>query len=101
MRELILDHGSEFGAHRVHDDGTWNSEFKHHLEKLGVKPILATVKHPQINGKLKRFFGEYKKHRSAFSSFDEFINWCNDRPRVILNFKASRLQKGFLGEKCC
>jgi hypothetical protein len=21
MRELILDHGAEFGAHRVHEDG--------------------------------------------------------------------------------
>jgi|GEM_PF-725155 len=28
MRELILDHGSEFGAHRIHDDGSWNSDFK-------------------------------------------------------------------------
>jgi putative transposase len=24
MRELILDHGSEFGAHKIHDDGSWN-----------------------------------------------------------------------------
>jgi hypothetical protein len=24
MSELILDHGSEFGAHRIHDDGSWN-----------------------------------------------------------------------------
>ena len=22
---LIMDHGSEFGAHRIHDDGSWNS----------------------------------------------------------------------------
>jgi len=26
--ELILDHGSEFGAHRIHDDGSWNSDSK-------------------------------------------------------------------------
>ena len=73
MRELILDHGSEFGAHRIHDDGRWNGEFKDHLKKYGIKPILARVKHPQTNGKLERFFGEYKKHRPAFSSFDEFV----------------------------
>lgn len=88
MRELILDHGSEFGAHRVHDDGTWSSEFKDHLEKYNIKPILARVKHPQTNGKLERFFQEYKKHRQAFSSFDEFINWYNDRPHGSLNFQS-------------
>jgi len=88
MRELILDHGSEFGAHRIRDDGSWNSEFKDHLEKYGIKPILARVKHPQTNGKLERFFGEYKKHRSAFSSFDEFISWYNDRPHGSLNFQS-------------
>lgn len=34
LTELILDHGSEFGAHRIHDDGSWNSEFKDHLKKI-------------------------------------------------------------------
>ena len=65
MRELIMDHGSEFGAHRVHEDGTWNSGFKQQLEKLGIKPILGSLAHPQINGKLERFFQEYKRHRYA------------------------------------
>jgi putative transposase len=88
MRELIMDHGAEFGAHRIHDDGSWSSEFKDHLEKHGIKPILARVKHPQTNGKLERFFGEYKRHRHAFSSFDEFINWYNDRPHGSLNFQS-------------
>jgi len=32
LRELIMDHGSEFGAHRIHNDGSWSSEFKGHLE---------------------------------------------------------------------
>jgi len=66
MRELILDHGSEFGAYRIHDDGSWMSDFKSHLEKYGIRPILARVKHPQTNGKLERFFGEYKKHTIRF-----------------------------------
>jgi putative transposase len=87
MRELILDHGSEFGAHRICDDGSWSSDFKDHLDKYGIKPILARVKHPQTNGKLERFFGEYKKHRSAFSSFDEFVSWYNDRPHGSLNIE--------------
>jgi putative transposase len=88
MRELILDHGSEFGAHRIHDDGSWKSDFKSHLEKYGIRPILARVKHPQTNGKLERFFGEYKKHRAVFSSFDEFICWYNNRPHGSLNIQC-------------
>jgi putative transposase len=87
MREIILDHGSEFGAHRVHDDGNWNGDFKDHLEKYGIKPILARVRHPQTNGKLERFFGEYKKHRPAFSSFVEFVGWYNNRPHGSLNLE--------------
>jgi transposase InsO family protein len=54
LGELIMDRGSEFGAHRIHEDGNWNSEFKEHMEKYGIKPILARVKHPQTNGKLER-----------------------------------------------
>jgi hypothetical protein len=33
MRELIMDRGSEFGAHRVPESGKWNGQFKIHLEK--------------------------------------------------------------------
>lgn len=87
MRELIMDHGSEFGAHRVHDDGKWDSDFKQHLERYGIKPILAKVKHPQTNGKLERWFGEYQKHRLAFPSFEAFVEWYNNRPHGSLDFE--------------
>ena len=40
MRELILDQGSEFGAHRIRDDGSWSSDFKDHLEKYGILRFL-------------------------------------------------------------
>ncbi|HWQ20666.1 MAG TPA: IS481 family transposase, partial [Methanotrichaceae archaeon] len=78
LRELIMDHGSEFGAHRIHEDGTWNSEFKNQLRIYGIKPILARVKHPQTNGKLERWFSTYKRFRWDFMSFDEFIDWYNN-----------------------
>ena len=77
----------KFGAHRIHEDGKWDSEFKRHLEKHGIKPILARVKHPQTNGKLERWFGEYKWHRLAFSSFEEFKEWYNNRPHGSLEFE--------------
>jgi putative transposase len=87
MREIIMDHGAEFGAHRIHEDGKWNSDFKKHLERHGIKPILAKVKHPQTNGKLERWFGEYQRHRLAFSSFEEFRDWYNNRPHGSLDFE--------------
>jgi putative transposase len=87
MRELIMDHGAEFGAHRVREDGYWDSDFKQHLERHGIRPILARVKHPQTNGKLERWFGEYKKHRLAFSTFEDFKEWYNNRPHGSLDFE--------------
>ncbi|HOO54769.1 MAG TPA: hypothetical protein PLX30_11110 [Methanothrix sp.] len=75
MKDLILDHGSEFSAHRIHDDGSWKGYFKNHLKIYGFRPILARVKHLKTNGKLVRLFGEYKKHRVFLNSFDEFIYW--------------------------
>ena len=87
MRELILDHGAEFGANRVRENGKWDSEFKKHIERHGIKPILARVKHPQTNGKLERWFGEYQRHRLAFSSFEEFKEWYNNRPHGSLEFE--------------
>jgi transposase InsO family protein len=78
LRKLIMDHGSEFGAHRVHEDGTWNGDFKKHLEEHGIKPILGSVAHPQTNGKLERFFQEYKRHRAVFHSIDDFIGSMNN-----------------------
>ena len=86
LRELIMDHGSEFGAHRINEDGTWTSEFKKCLEEHGIKPILARVKHPQTNGKLERWFGTYRKFRWDFDSFEEFIDWYNNRPHGSLDF---------------
>lgn len=48
-----VDHGTEFGGNRIQENGNQNSRFKNHLEELGIKPIMARVKHPQTNGKLE------------------------------------------------
>ncbi len=87
MRELIMDHGAEFGAHRRDEKGEWDSEFKQHIVNLGIKPILARVKHPQTNGKIEKWFGTYRRFRKFFGTFDEFVDWYNNRPHGSLNFK--------------
>jgi len=101
MRELIMDHGAEFGAHRVHEDGKWDSDFKKHIERHGIKPILAKVKHPQTNGKLERWFGEYQRHRLAFSSFEEFREWYNNRPHGSLDFEHLETPEKAFRRKMC
>lgn len=87
LRELIMDHGAEFGAHRRDENGQWDSEFKQHIVNLGIKPILARVKHPQTNGKIEKWFDTYRRFRKLFSSFEEFVDWYNNRPHGSLNFE--------------
>jgi len=86
MRELIMDHGSEFGGIRVLENGNSNSRFKNYLEELGIKPIMARVKHPQTNGKLEKWFDTYRRFRQNFDLLREFIEWYNDRPHGSLDF---------------
>jgi putative transposase len=37
LRELIFDHGNAFGAHRVHEDGSWDGDFKKYIKKYCIK----------------------------------------------------------------
>jgi putative transposase len=57
---------------------------------------LIGAKHPQKNGKLERFSGEYKRYRHAFSSFEEFIEWYKNRPHGSLEFERfETLERAF------
>jgi putative transposase len=87
IREIIMDHGSEFGAHRRDENGYWDSEFKQYLESKEIQPILARVKHPQTNGKIEKWFHAYVRFRNEFVTLDEFIDWYNDRPHGSLDFE--------------
>lgn len=93
MKELIMDHGSEFGACHVNEEGRWDNGFKQYLKICGIKPILTSVKYKQTNGKIKRFFREYKRHRHAFFSFEKFTEWYNNRPHGGLEFKRLETPK--------
>ncbi len=63
-----------------------DSDFKEHILKYGIKPILAGVKHPQTNEKLEKFFHAYQRFRNQFPTFEEFIDWYNNRPHGSLDF---------------
>ena len=87
MRELIMDRGSEFGAHLTDEKGDWDGEFKRFLVDLGILPIRIRRQHPQSNGKIEKWFDCYRLHRHIFQSFDEFVEWYNNRPHGSLDFE--------------
>ena len=43
MGELIMDHGSAFGAHRTDEKGDWDGKFKEYIESYGTKLIRIRV----------------------------------------------------------
>ncbi len=84
--QLLVDNGSEFGAHRKDKNGEWDSDFKRFVISYGTQVITTRVKHPQTNGKLERLFSNYNRFRECFSRIDEWINWYNNRPHGSLEF---------------
>ena len=86
LQELIMDRGSEFGAHRTNEKGEWDGAFKRYLEERGIHPIRIRRQHPQTNGKIEKWFDCYRRHRHLFSSFDTFASWYNNRPHGSLDF---------------
>ncbi|MCQ8903619.1 MAG: hypothetical protein NQU42_05965 [Methanothrix sp.] len=86
----IIKAYKESGQGTLTGGAFWSSlqnRLQNRIEKYGIKQILAIVKHPQTNRKLERFFCEDTRHRSAFSSFEDFIRWYNDRPHGSLDLE--------------
>jgi putative transposase len=93
IKQCISDHGAQF----IHNLGA-KSRFKEFLDSQGIKQILCKIKHPQSNGKVKKWFQIYKRHRLAFSSKEEFLHWYNEiRPHLSLKFEELETpQQAFL-----
>ena len=93
LRELIIDNGSNYGAHRTDEKGEWESDFKRIVEKYGTKIIRTSIKHPQTNGKIEKWFDLYDKYRNEFESLEDFIYWYNnERPHESLGWKHNNLE---------
>jgi putative transposase len=91
MSELIMDHGSAFGAHHTDEKGDWDGEFKNFIEGFGTVPIRIRVNHPQSNGKIEKWFDVYDAHRMEFSTLEEFLHWYNAvRPHESLDSSGLR-----------
>ena len=86
LRELNTDKGSQFYANKYDSKGEKGiSEFEKYLRKEGIKHIPSKRNHPQTNGKNERWFRTYEEKRQLFDSFQEFIQWYNNRIHLGLD----------------
>jgi transposase len=85
IRQVLSDNGSQFTCnHPGHRD---DSIFEQYCKAQGIKHIRTKPKHPQSNGKVEKWFHTYERHRDAFSTKEEFLNWYNHiRPHTALNW---------------
>ena len=87
IREVITDHGSQFYANKRDTDGNAAHQFEEFCKMRGIKHILIKYNHPQSNGKIERWFQEYKRKRKDYETFEDFIYWYNDiRPHRSLDW---------------
>ena len=79
--------GSQFYANASESKKKGASVFEKRLVELGIKQILASVRHPQTNGKLERLHGEIQRKLPEFEAIimrksdpvDLFMEWYNHR----------------------
>ncbi len=87
IRECVSDHGTQFYGVRRDKQNHAEHAFEVFLKDAGVRQILCGVNHPQTNGKVEKWFDFYENHRGRCGSFDELINWYNDRMHGSLNMR--------------
>ncbi len=86
LRELNTDKGTQFFNAKYNKDGNRTlGEFEKFLEEKRIKHIPSKRNHPQTNGKNERWFRTYEENRAKFKSFEEFIDWYNDRIHLGLS----------------
>lgn len=79
-RELLTDRGTQFCV-----DENNRYRFREHLKSLGIKHILARVKHPQTNGKIERLNYTMFKLIELKGSLDAAVKFYNEeRPHMSL-----------------
>jgi len=84
-REILTDHGTQFVSARDWEHA--HHTFKEFLDQYGIQHIVASVKHPQTNGKIERFFGEVERRIGKFGSIDKIVHWHNViKPHMSLDF---------------
>lgn len=100
IEQAITDRGSQFYANKKDKNDESESQFEAFLKENGIKHIKARVNHPQTNGKVEKWYELYKKLRSKFNTFADFVKWYNTvrfHERVWIQnsiFKHHRMHSG-------
>lgn len=74
-REILTDNGTQYVSARNREHAHY--KFKEFLALHNIKHIPTSIKHPQTNGKIERFFGDVKRRIAKFGSIDKIVHWHN------------------------
>ena len=76
--QILTDHGSQFYANERENAQRGVAVFETKLVELGIKQIMARIRHQQTNGKLERFHSEIEQHLKSFEG-ESVANTVRDR----------------------
>jgi len=86
LRELNTDKGTQFFGNTKDGKGERAlADFERFLAREGIRHIPSRRNHPQTNGKNERWFRTYEEKRLEFASFQEFVEWYNNRIHLGLS----------------
>lgn len=84
-REILTDNGTQFVSARNREHA--HHKFKEFLALHNIKHIPTSIKHPQTNGKIERFFGEVERRIAKFGSIDKIVHWHKViKPHLSLDY---------------
>ena len=84
-REILTDNGTQFVSARDREHA--HHKFGEFLALHNIRHIPTAIKHPQINGKIERFFGEVERRIDKFGSVDKIVYWHNViKPHMSINY---------------
>ncbi len=81
------DRGTQFYASGGEKKKEGVSRFKQYLNARGVKHIPSKRNNPQTNGKIERWFLEYRRPRWRFDTAYAFAEWYNNRVHGALDLE--------------
>ena len=86
--EINTDRGTQFYASGGEKKSKGISRFERYLSVRCIKHIPSKRNNPQTNGKIERWFQEYRRHRWRFDSAYAFAEWYNKRIHGALDLEC-------------
>ncbi len=92
INEVNTDQGSPFYASGGEKKSKGIRRFERYLSDRGINHIPSKRNNPQANGKIERWFQEYRRHRWRFDSAYAFAEWYNNRIHGALDLECGETQ---------